>query len=79
VFRALTSKLRQVDWTDKFKPKLIDKYDGSNKPKDLIEIYHTIIKVVGGDDWVKGNYLSTALSGATRLWLINLPEGIIYN
>jgi hypothetical protein len=28
---------------------------------------------------VKANYLSTTLSDATRSWLINLPEGAIYN
>jgi hypothetical protein len=33
---------------------------------------------VGGDDWVKANYLPTILSSAARSWLINLPEGIIY-
>jgi hypothetical protein len=28
---------------------------------------------------VKANYLPTAISGAVRSWLINLPKGTIYN
>jgi hypothetical protein len=28
--------LRQVAWLDKFKPGLIDKYDGSSNPEEFI-------------------------------------------
>jgi hypothetical protein len=38
-----------------------------------------VIDAVGEDDRVMANYLPTTLSGAARLWLINLPEGSIYN
>jgi hypothetical protein len=38
-----------------------------------------IIKVIGGDNRVKANYLSTALSGVARSCLFNLPESTIYN
>jgi hypothetical protein len=38
-----------------------------------------VIEAVGGDDRVKANYLPTALSDVDRSWLINLPEGIVYN
>jgi hypothetical protein len=44
----------------------IDKYDGFSNPDEFIQVYHTIIEVVGGDDRVKANYLPTALSGAAR-------------
>jgi hypothetical protein len=33
-----------------------------------------VIKVLGGDNRVKVNYLPTALSDVARSWLINLPE-----
>jgi hypothetical protein len=42
-------------------------------------VYHTVIKGVGGDDRVKVNYLPMALSSVARSWLINMPEGTIYN
>jgi hypothetical protein len=38
-----------------------------------------VIEAAGGDDQVKANYLPITLFGATRSWLINLPEGAIYN
>jgi hypothetical protein len=70
--------LRQVVRPDKFKAGHIDKYDGSSNPKEFIQVYHTIIEAVGGDGRVKANYLPTALSGAARSWLINLPKRSIY-
>jgi hypothetical protein len=56
----------------------INKYDGSNNPKEFIQVYHIIIKVAGGDDRVKANYLPTTLFDVARSWLINLLEGSIY-
>jgi hypothetical protein len=38
-----------------------------------------VIEATGGDDRVKANYLPMALTGMARSWLINLPEGTIYN
>jgi hypothetical protein len=38
-----------------------------------------VIKVAGGDDRVKVNYLLTTLSGSARSWLINLPEGTVHS
>jgi hypothetical protein len=77
-FHALAPSLRQVVWPDKFKAGHIDKYDGSSNPEEFIQVYHTVIEVVGGDDWVKVNYLPMTLSGAARSWLINLSKGSIY-
>jgi hypothetical protein len=65
-FHALAPSLRLVVWPEKFKARHIDKYDGSSNPKEFIQVYHTIIKAVGGDDRVKANYLLTALSGMAR-------------
>jgi hypothetical protein len=77
-FRALAPSLRQVVWPKKFKAGHIDKYDKSNNPEEFIQVYHTVIEAIGGDDWVNADYLTTVLSGAARSWLINLPEGSIY-
>jgi hypothetical protein len=78
-FHALAPPLREVVWPGKFKAEHIAKYDGTNNPEEFIQIYHTIIEVAGVGNWVKANYLLTVLSGAARSWLINLPEGSIYN
>jgi hypothetical protein len=77
-FHDLATPLRQVVWPEKFKAVYIDKYDGSSNLDEFIQVYHMIIEAVGGDDRVKANYLPMTLSGATRSWLINLPEGSIY-
>jgi hypothetical protein len=56
----------------------MNKYDGSINPEEFIQAYHTVIEAVRGDDRVKANYLPTVLSGASRSWIINLPEGSIH-
>jgi hypothetical protein len=78
-FYALAPELWQVDRPDKFKPKLIDKYDGSNNPEEFIQVFHMVIEAVGGDDRLKANYLPAAPSEVARSWLINLLEGTIHN
>jgi hypothetical protein len=65
-FCALAPPLRQVIWLEKFKARHIDKYDESSNPEKFIQVYHTVIKVMGGDDQVKANYLAMALSGTAR-------------
>jgi hypothetical protein len=77
-FCALAAPLRDVRWLDKFKTGHINTYVGSSSPEEFILIYQIVIKAAGGDDRVNANYLPTALSGATRSWLINLPKGSIY-
>jgi hypothetical protein len=76
-FRALAGPLRQVQWPYKFKTGNIDRYDGSSNLEEFIQVYQTVIEAAGGDDQVKANFLRTALTGAVRLWLINLSEGSI--
>jgi hypothetical protein len=78
-FRALAGPLREVRWPAKFKAGHINRYDGSSNSEEFIQIYQTIIEAASGDDWVKANFLPTALSGAARSWLINLPEGSIHS
>jgi hypothetical protein len=78
-FHAPAPGLRHVVWPDKFKPRPINNYDGSSNPKEFIQVCHTVIKAIDGDDRVKANYLPTTLIGAARYWLINLPKGTMYN
>jgi hypothetical protein len=40
-------------------------------------MYQTVIEAAGGDDLVKANFLSMALTGVATSWLINLPKGSI--
>jgi hypothetical protein len=78
-FRALARPLREVRWSAKFKVGHIDQYDGSSNAEEFIQVYQTTIEAVVEDDRVKTNFLHTALSGAARSWLINLPEGSIHS
>jgi hypothetical protein len=78
-FHALAGPLREVRWLAKFKAGHIDQYDGSINLEEFIQVYQTVIEAAGGDDRVKANFLPTTLSGATRSWLINLPEGSIHS
>jgi hypothetical protein len=66
-----------VQWPAKFKAGHIDQYDGTSNPEEFIQVYQTVIEAAGGDDRVKANFLHTALTGAARSWLINLPEASI--
>jgi hypothetical protein len=77
--RALAGPLREARWLAKFKASHIDQYDGSSNPEEFIQVYQTVIEAAGGDDQVNANFLHTALSGAVRSWLINLPEGSIHS
>jgi hypothetical protein len=77
-FRALAPPLRQVILLEKFKVGHINKYDGSSNLEEVIQVYHTVIEAIGGDDQIKANYLPTTLSDVMRSWLINLPKGSIY-
>jgi hypothetical protein len=78
-FRALAGPLRDVRWPAKFMAGHIDRYDSSSNPEEFIQVYQTVIEAAGGDDRVKANFLPTALSGAAKSWLINLPEGSIHS
>jgi hypothetical protein len=70
-------QLRQVWWPNKFKTSNIDKYDGSSNPEEFIQVYQTVIEAARGDNQVKANFLTMALTGTARSWLINLLEGSI--
>jgi hypothetical protein len=74
-FCALAPPLRHVIWSEKFKARHIDKYDGSSNTEKFIQVYHAVIEVAEEDDQVKINYPSTVLFDTARSWLINLTEG----
>nr|ABG66060.1 retrotransposon protein, putative, unclassified [Oryza sativa Japonica Group] len=50
--RAFVASLRNVRWPPKFRPNLMEKYDGSINPSEFLQIYTTIIVAAGGDDRV---------------------------
>jgi hypothetical protein len=75
----MAGPLREVKWPARFKAGQIDQYDDSSNPEEFIKVYQTVIEAVDGDDWVMANFLHTTLSGATRSWLIILPEGSIHS
>jgi hypothetical protein len=74
---CFVGQLRQVWWPNKFKTSNIDKYDGSSNPEEFIQVYQTVIEAARGDNQVKANFLTMALTGTARSWLINLLEGSI--
>jgi hypothetical protein len=76
---ALAPHLHMVVWSLKFRPHLSEKYDGMINPIEFLHIYSTSILVVGGNEAVMVNYFSVALTGTTRSWLMNLPEGTLHS
>jgi hypothetical protein len=35
----MAPELKQIAWPNKFKPRSIDKYDGSSNPEDFLQVY----------------------------------------
>jgi hypothetical protein len=70
----LAPYLRMVAWPHKFRPHLLEKYDGTVNPVEFLQIYSISILAAGGDEAVMANYSSVALTGMARSWLMNLPE-----
>jgi hypothetical protein len=74
---ALAPHLRMVVRPCKFQPHLSKKYDGTVNPAEFLQIYSTSVLAAGGDEAVMANYFSVALTGTTRSWLMNMPEGTL--
>jgi hypothetical protein len=72
---ALALHLCMVVWPPKFRPHLLEKYDGTVNPAKFLHIYSTSILATAGNEAVMANYFSIALTGTARSWLMNLPEG----
>jgi hypothetical protein len=76
---ALAPHLHMVVWPPMFRPHLPEKYDGTVNPAEFRQIYSTSILTVGGNEAVLANYFPVALTGMTRSWLMNLPEGTLHS
>jgi hypothetical protein len=60
-----------------FDPHLLKKYDRTINPTEFLQIYSTSILATGGDEAVMANYITVALTGMARSWLMILPEGTL--
>jgi hypothetical protein len=76
---ALDPHLRMVVRPPKFRPHLLEKYDGTVNPVEFLQIYSTSILVAGGNEAIMANYFPVALTGTPRSWLMNLPEGTLHS
>jgi hypothetical protein len=63
---ALALYLRMVVWPRKFRPHLLEKYDGTINPAEFLQIYSTSILAVRGDEVIMANYFLVALTGTVR-------------
>jgi hypothetical protein len=78
-YAALADHLRTATWPSKFRPHLLEKYDGMTNPSEFLQVYVTAITAAGGDTTVMATYFHVALSGPARTWLMNLSPGSIYS
>jgi hypothetical protein len=76
---ALADHLRVTSWPPKFRPHLLEKYDGTSNPSEFLQVYVTAITAAGGNTAVMATYFHVALSGPARTWLMNLALGSIYS
>jgi hypothetical protein len=75
---ALADHLRAASWTPKFRPHLLEKYDGTSNPSEFLQVYIIAITAAGGNTAVMATDFHVALSGPARTWLMNLAPGSIY-
>jgi hypothetical protein len=73
----LAPHLRMVVYPHKFQPHLPEKYDGTVNPIEFLQIYSSSILTAGGNEAIMANYFHVPLTGTTRSWLMNLPEGTL--
>jgi hypothetical protein len=76
---ALEDHLRVATWPPKFRPHLLEKYDGTSNPSEFLQVYVTAITTAAGNTAVMASYFHVALTGPTRTWLMNLTPGSIYS
>jgi hypothetical protein len=63
----------------KFRPHLLEKYDGTSNPSEFLQVYVTAITIAGGNTAVMASYFHVALTGPAWTWLMNLTPGSIYS
>jgi len=47
---ALADHLRAVAWPSKFRPHLLEKYDGMTNMSEFLQVHITVITAAGGND-----------------------------
>jgi hypothetical protein len=75
---ALADHLRATSWPPKFRPHLLEKYDGTSNSSEFLQVYVTAITAAGGNTAMMATYFHVALSGPAQTWLMNLAPGSIY-
>jgi hypothetical protein len=78
-YAALADHLHAATWPSKFRPHLLEKYDGTSNPSKFLQVYVTAITAVGGNIAVMATYFHVALSRPARNWHMNLAPGSIYS
>jgi hypothetical protein len=76
---ALADHLRVATWPPKFRPHLLEKYDGTSNPSEFLQVYVTAITAAGGNTAVMASYFHVALTGPALTWLMNLTPGSVYS
>jgi hypothetical protein len=71
---ALADHLHAASWPPKFRPHLLEKYDGTSNPSEFLQVYVTAITTAGGNTTVMATYFHVALSGPAWTWLMNLTS-----
>jgi hypothetical protein len=76
---ALVDHLRAATWPPKFRPHLLEKYDGTSNPSEFLQVYVTAITAPGGNTAAMTSYFHIALTGPAQTWLMNLTPGSVYS
>jgi hypothetical protein len=75
-YAALAGHLRAASWPPKFRPHLLEKYNGTSNPSEFLQVYVTAITAAGGNTAVMATYFHVALSGPAQTWLTNLAPRV---
>jgi hypothetical protein len=67
---ALAPYLGMVVWPRKFRPHLLEKYDGSVNPAEFLHIYSNSILAAGENEVIMANYFLVALTGTAWSWFM---------
>jgi hypothetical protein len=51
-----------VPWPLNFKTLGVEKYDGFTNSSKFLEVYQLTIEAIGGDSYIRANYLPVSLS-----------------
>jgi hypothetical protein len=64
---ALADHLRAASWPSKFRPHLLEKYDGTSNPSEFLQVYVTTITAAGGNTAVMATYFMSPRLGPLGL------------